>query len=109
MSLINVPEGITVVAQIMEKTLKNGMLMEVYLVKTQRQYEAALFLEGHYKPGPPIPRPTENPTETAAYWIGVRPSVGLSQEEGDNILAEVNVKNMLHHCHFVDKWGTVED
>jgi hypothetical protein len=109
MSLINVPEGMNVVAQIMEKTLKNGMIVEVYLVKTQRQYEAALFVERHYKPGPPIPRATENPTESAAYWMGVRPSVGLTQEEGDNILAEVNVQNMLHHCTFVDKWGTVED
>jgi len=109
MSLINVPEGMNVVSQIMEKTLKNGMIVEVYLVKTQRQYEAALFVERHYKPGPPIPRPTENPTESAAYWLGVRPSVGLTQEEGDDILAEVNVQNMLHHCNFVDKWGTVED
>jgi len=109
MALIDVPHGVTVIAQILEKTLKNGMLVEVYLVKTQRQYEAALFVEGHYKSGPPVPRPTDNPTETAAYWMGVRPSVGLSQEEGDDVLAEVNVQNKLHHINFMDKWGVVED
>ena len=85
------------------------MVIEVYLVKSDRQYEAALFVEGHYKPGPPIPRKTDNPTGAAVYWMGVRPSVGFTVEEGDNILAEVNVQNMLHHCHFMDKWGVVED
>lgn len=109
MPLEGVPKEAKIVSQIIEKTLKNGMLVEVYLVKYPRQYEAALFVEGHYKPGPPIPRPTENPTEMAAYWMGVRPSVGLTQEEGEEILGTVNVQNRLHHCYFTDKWGVVED
>lgn len=109
MPLEGIPKDKTVISQIMEKTLKNGMLVEVYLVKCPRQYEAAMFIEGHYKPGPPVPRPTDNPTDVAAYWMGVRPSVGLTQEEGDNILAEVNVQNMLHHFHFMDKWGMVDE
>jgi hypothetical protein len=109
LSLIDVPKDAEVVSQIIEKTLKNGMLVEVYLVKYPRQYEAALFIEGHYKPGPPVPRPVDNPTETAAYWMGVRPKVGLSQEEGDEILGTVNIQNKLHHCYFTDKWGVVED
>lgn len=108
MPLVGVPEGVDVISSLVEKTLKNGMLVEVYLVKTPRQYEAALFIEGHYKPGPPLPRPMENPTETAAYWMGVRPAVGLTQEEGDEILGAVNVQNKLHHIYFSDKWGTVE-
>lgn len=109
LSLTDVPKDSVVISQIIEKTLKSGMLVEVYLVKTSRQYEAALFIDGHYKPGPPLPRLLDTPTETAAYWMAVRPKVGLSQEEGDEILGAVNVQNMLHHCNFVDKWGTVED
>jgi hypothetical protein len=107
-SLIDVPKDADVVSSIIEKTLSNGMLVEVYLVKYPRQYEAALFIEGRYKPGPPIPRPVDNPTETAAYWMGVRPKVGLSQAEGDEILGAVNVQNRLHHCYFSDTWGVAE-
>ncbi len=109
LSLIDVPRDVEVISQIIEKTLNNGMLVEVYLIKNPRQYESALFIEGHYKPGPPLPRPLETPTETAAYWMGVRPKVGLSQEEGDEILGAVNVQNKLHHCFFSDKWGVVEE
>jgi hypothetical protein len=109
LSLIDLPKDAVVVSPIIEKTLKNGMLVEVYLVKYPRQYEAALFIEGHYKPGPPVPRLVDNPTETAAYWMGVRPKVGLSQEEGDEILGSVNVQNKLHHCYFTDTWGVVEE
>ena len=108
-SVTDVPRDATVISQIIEKTLKNGMLVEVYLVKYPRQYEAALFIDGHFKPGPPVPRAVENPTEAAAYWMGVRPKVGLSQEEGDEILGAVNVQNMIHHCYFTDKWGMVEE
>lgn len=108
MSLIDVPEDAEVVSQLVEKTLKNGMLVEVYLVKFPQHYESALFIEGHYKPGPPLPRMTDNPTDEACYWMGVRPKVGLSREEGEEILGAVNVQNKLHHCYFVDKWGTAE-
>lgn len=108
-SLRDVPKDADVISQIIEKTLTSGMLVEVYLVKYPRQYEAALFVDGHYKPGPPVPRPLENASEAVAYWMGVRPKVGLSQEEGDEILGAVNVQNMLHHCYFKDTWGVIED
>ena len=106
--LTDVPKGSEVISQIIEKTLKNGMLAEVFLVKLPQHYEAALFIDGHYKPGPPLPRLLETPTETAAYWMGVRPKIGLSQEEGDEILGAVNVQNKLHHCYFADKWGATD-
>ncbi len=109
MALTGVPKEAQVIRQIIEKNLKNGMLVEVYLVKYPRQYESILCVDGHYKPGPPVPRTVDNPTEAAAYWMGVRPKVGLSQEEGDEILGTVNVQNMLHHCNFLDKWGVSED
>jgi hypothetical protein len=108
-SLIDVPKEANVLSQIIEKSLKNGMLIEVYLVKYPCQYEAALFIDGRYKPGPPVPRTVENPTELAAYWMGVRPKVGLSKEEGEEILGAVNVQNKLHHCYFTDKWGVLEE
>lgn len=107
-SLMDVPKEVEVLDQLIEKTLSNGMVVEVYLVKSNRQYEAALFIGGHYKPGPPIPRPLDSPTETAAYWMGVRPKAGLSQAEGDEILGAVNVQNKMHHCNFIDKWGITE-
>lgn len=107
--LRDVPHDAEIISLIIEKTLTSGMLVEVYLVKHPRQYESALFVDGHYKPGPPLPRPLETPSETAAYWMGVRPKIGLSKEEGDEILGTVNVQNMIHHCHFVDKWGVLED
>lgn len=107
--LLDVPKDVVVLDQLIEKTLSNGMIVEVYLVKHPHQYEAALFIEGHYKPGPPVPRPLDAPTETAAYWMGVRPKAGLSREEGEEILGAVNVQNKLHHCNFIDKWGAVEN
>lgn len=102
---IDVPQEAEVISQIIEKTLNNGMLIEVYLVKYPRQYEAILLINGHYKPGPPLPRPLDTPSETATHWMGVRPKVGLSQEEADEIFGAVNVQNRLHHCVFTDKWG----
>jgi len=45
-SLIDVPAEAEVISQIIEKTLQNGMLVEVYLVKYPRQYESALFING---------------------------------------------------------------
>ncbi|MDD2850614.1 MAG: hypothetical protein PHY09_01785 [Desulfuromonadaceae bacterium] len=109
LSLTEVPTDAEVISQLVEKTLTSGMLVEVYLMKYPRHYEAALFIDGHYKHGPPVPRPLDNPTEAAAFWMGVRPKVGLSQVEGDEILGAVNVQNMIHHCNFIDKWGVVED
>jgi len=108
MPMTNMPEEMKILTLILSKQLKSGMLAEVYLVKTRTQYEAAIFVEQRYKPGPPIPRPTDNQTEEVAYWMGVRPSIGLSLEEGDFILAEVKIQNLLHKCCFRDQWGLKE-
>lgn len=103
------PKDTTIISLILDKQLKNGMHAEVFLIKRPRQYEAALFVGGHFKPGPPVPRPLDNPTDAAAYWMGVRPSIGLSQYEGDTILEEVEIQNKLHHCYFMDRWGHEDD
>lgn len=102
----DVPPELALVEQILEKCTSNGMLVEVYLAKTTRQYEAALFVEGRYKPGPPVPRELDSPSAKASYWMGVRPKVGFSQEEGDDILTTLDRHNKMHHCVFMDKWGT---
>ncbi|WP_246125732.1 hypothetical protein [Geobacter argillaceus] len=94
---------------IVEKTLKNGMYVEIRLVRLPRQLEAALFLDGRFKPGPPIPRPLDNPTGDVTHWMGVRPSIGLTAEEADKIAGEVNVQNFLHKLQFVDRWGKEEE
>jgi hypothetical protein len=107
-SLIDIPANATVLDLIVEKQLSNGSLAEIFLVKFPTHYESALFIGGTYKPGPPVPRALENPTDTAAYWMGVRPKIGLTQFEGDEILGTVNVQNKIHHCFFVDKWGASE-
>ncbi len=110
MPLEGVPSDMEVISTLVEKTLSNGMLIEVFLVKRPRQYEAALFIGGHFKPGPPIPREFDPPsTSGLKSWMGVRPKVGFTEEETDEILGGVNVQNKMHHCHFMDKWGVAEE
>jgi len=99
------PRDMKVEESIISKTLKSGLVAEVRLVKMPRQYEAALFLDGKYKAGPPVPRQLENATGDVTHWMGVRPSVGFTSEEAEAILGEVRMQNMLHHCWFQDKWG----
>lgn len=99
------PEDAETVETIVEKTLSNGMLVEVKLVKRLHWYEAMLFVNELYRPGPPLPRPLDEPTSSATHWMGVRPKIGLSAEEAEAIIGEVNVQNYLHKCRFVDTWG----
>jgi hypothetical protein len=100
------PEDAQPVETIVEKTLSNGMLVEVKLVKRRHWYEAMLFVNGLYRPGPPLPRPLDQPGASATHWMGVRPRIGLSAEEAEAIIGEVNVQNYLHTCRFVDTWGS---
>lgn len=109
MQLEDVPNDMEVISSLVEKTLSNGMLIEVFLVKRPRQYEAALFIGGFHKPGPPLPRVFDEPTDQLYAWMGVRPKVGFSKEEYDEIVGGVNVQNKLHHFHFMDKWGMGQD
>ncbi|SRR5512145_20588 len=104
-----VPEEMKVQDLIVEKTLKNGMYAEIRLVRLPRQFEAALFLDGRFKPGPPVPRPLDNPTGDVTHWMGVRPSIGLTAEETEKIAGEVNVQNFLHKLQFIDRWGKEEE
>lgn len=103
---IEVPQDMEVQEQIIERVLKNtGAVMEIRLVKRGRQYEAALFFDCKYKPGPPLPRPLEVPSEQFTHWMGVRPKVGLTAEEAEKIFYEVNGSNALYRINMKDTWG----
>jgi hypothetical protein len=104
-----IPKDMEIIDSIFTKTLKSGFLVEVKLVKRPKQYEAALFINDKYKPGPPVPRPMETPAGEATHWMGVRPKVGFTTEEADTILDEVSGQNVLHRIHFVDKWGVQDE
>ncbi len=100
-----IPDDVEIQETIIDKTLSNGMLVEIKLVKRTHWYEAMLFVNELFRPGPPLPRPLEEPTTSATHWMGVRPRIGLSAEEAEAIIGEVNVQNYLHKCRFVDTWG----
>ena len=103
---IEVPVDMEVEEQLIERILKStGVVMEIRLVKHKNQYEAALFFDKKYKPGPPLPRPLEAPSDVATHWMGVRPKVGLTDEEVEKILYEVNGTNAIHRINMKDTWG----
>lgn len=105
--LIDVPRGMSIIKSVVVKRLQSGFFAEVYLVLHNGQYEAALFLNDKFKPGPPIPYPLDSPSEANSHWMGVRPSVGLSPEESALIINEVECENALHKQKMTDRWERV--
>lgn len=103
--LIDIPRGMKIIKSVVVKRLQSGIFAEVFLVLHDAQYEAALFLNDKYKPGPPIPYPLDTPNEQHSHWMGVRPSVGLSPEEAERIISEVECENALHKKKMTDRWG----
>jgi hypothetical protein len=103
--LIDVPHGMKVIKSVVVKRLQSGIFAEVFLVLHNGQYEAALFLSDKYKAGPPIPYALDTPTELHSHWMGVRPSVGLTPEEAERIISEVECENSLHRQKLNDRWG----
>ena len=104
---MDMPKDMEVVELIMERVLQNtGALLEVWVVKHGMQYEGALFFNQKYKPGPPLPRPLETPSGDYTHWMGVRPKVGLSQDEAEKIEYEVQGWNALKRIKMKDTWGT---
>jgi hypothetical protein len=104
---LEMPDDMEVQEVILERTLQStGALLEVCLVKHASQYEAALFFDKRYKPGPPLPRPLESPSGQSTHWMGVRPKVGLTKEEAEKIEYEVTGVNALHRIQMRDDWGS---
>lgn len=107
--LIDVPYGMKVMKSVVVKRLQSGFFAEVFLVLQKGQYEAAIFLNDKYKPGPPVPTPLDTPTELHSHWMGVRPSIGLTAEEAALILNEVECENALHRQKLINRWGKEQD
>jgi hypothetical protein len=106
----DMPDDMDVLEVIVDRVLQNtGALLEICLVKHGTQYEAALFFDKKYKPGPPMPRPLETPSGQSTHWMGVRPKVGLTEEESEKIAYEVNGVNALHRIQMKDNWGSLLD
>ncbi len=102
--LIDVPRGMKIVKSVVIKRLQSGFFAEVFLVLHNGQYEAALFLNDKFKPGPPVPYPLDSPTEVNSHWMGVRPSVGLNPDEAALIINEVECENAIHKQKMIDRW-----
>lgn len=84
--------------KIISKMLSNGMIADVALVQEEGIFQAALYVGGRRIPGPALPQPLEPPKDDVTHWMGNRPSVGLSKEEAEKILREVNLENsVLQH------------
>ena len=103
---LDLPDDMEVIELILDRVLQNtGVLLEICVVKHGPQYEAALFFNRKYKPGPPLPRPLETPSGTSTHWMGVRPKVGLTQEEAAKIEYEVKGSNALDRITMKETWG----
>lgn len=103
---MDMPAGMEVEELILDRVLQStGVLLEVCLVKHNSQYEAAVFFDKKYKPGPPLPRPLDTPSGQSTHWMGVRPKVGLTQAEAEKIAYEVHGLNALHRIQIKDTWG----
>lgn len=103
--LIDVPSGMKIMKSVVVKRLQSGFFAEVFLVMNNGQYEAAMFMNDKFKPGPPLPHPLDNPSELHTHWMGVRPSIGLTPEEAERIISEVESENALHRKKVLDRWG----
>ena len=102
----DMPQDMEVQEPIVSRALQSTrVLMEICLVKHGRQYEAALFFDKKYKPGPPTPRPLDSPSGQSTHWMGVRPKVGLTREEAEKISDEISGVNLLHRIQMRDTWG----
>lgn len=83
---------------ILKKVLNSGFTAEFLLVKRDGQYEAALFLNGKLVNGPPMPTLLTSARDDLTYWMGNRPTVGLTESEADKIISEVEAENdILRH------------
>ncbi len=88
---------------ILKKMLNSGFYAEFNLVKNEGLYEVALFVNGKYVPGPSQPEPLSPPKGDITYWMGNRPSVGLTDSEVEKINEEVECENQSLR-HREKKW-----
>lgn len=83
---------------IFSKVLSTGVKVDFALVREGDAFQAALYVDGRYINGPALPQPLDPPKGDVTHWMGNRPGVGLSTEEVEKILREVNLENsVLEH------------
>lgn len=88
---------------VLTKILNSGIRAEFAIVKDEGVYKAALYVSGRYIPGPALPEPLTPPKDDLTHWMGNRPSVGLTDEEAERILREVELENsVLKHIRKLD-------
>lgn len=80
---------------VLTKILNNGMKAEFSVVSEDGMYKAALYLNGRHIPGPALPEPLDPPKGDFTHWMGNRPSVGLTSDESEKIISEVNLENSV--------------
>ncbi len=83
---------------LLKKVLQSGYIAEFNLVKRDGKYEAALYLNGKFVGGPPVPLLLSSPKGELTHWMGNRPTVGLTESEAERITSEVENENhvLLH-------------
>lgn len=78
---------------ILSKILSNGLKADFSLVQEDGSFLAALYVDGRFIPGPPLPVPLDPASEEITHWMGNRPSIGLTTEEAKKIIKVVQVEN----------------
>ena len=80
---------------IISKILSNGLKADLALVLEEDVFKAALYIDGRPIPGPALPVPLDPCKGEVTHWMGNRPSVGLTTEETEKIVREVNLENSV--------------
>jgi len=80
---------------VLTKILNNGMKAEFAIVKNEGTYHAALYLNGRHIRGPLLPEPLNPPGNEFTHWMGNKPSVGLTSDEAEKIIREVELENSV--------------
>ena len=80
------------------KILSNGMKADFAVVRDEDHFIAALYVGGRHIPGPALPQQLAPPKGDVTHWMGNRPSVGLTSEEAEKVIREVDLENsVLQH------------
>ena len=83
---------------IFSKVLSNGLKASFAVVQEDALFQAALYVDGRYIPGPPLPELLDPAKGDITHWMGNRPSIGLTREEAERIIKEVKLENsVLEH------------
>lgn len=80
---------------ILTKILSNGYKAQFALVLDDGSYRAALIVNGRFISGPALPELLDPPKDDITHWMGNKPGIGLTTEEAEKIIAEVERENSV--------------